>query len=86
MNLFLGTFDRVLQVMADTVGVQQVVSQRGLLTNLRLKHRLRDDGVGWMDLRDRAEFKDWCVADDEYGLCVVAGFSYILPESFITPS
>jgi methionyl-tRNA formyltransferase len=83
VNLFLGTFDGVLEVMADSVGVDAVVSERGLLRNLRLQQRLRDQGVSRVELRGRDDFEAWLQRAEPVALCVVAGFSHILPAGFI---
>jgi methionyl-tRNA formyltransferase len=69
--------------MNQHMPVAQVRSQHGKLRNARLQHVLREQGVDWQELRQRAEFDNWIEAQGEINLCVVAGFSYILPQCFI---
>jgi methionyl-tRNA formyltransferase len=83
VNLFLGTFDGVLTVMQSQLSVDRVVSQRGRLRNLRLRSDLKSRGVAWDELASREEFDRWLSGIGEVELCVVAGFSFILPQAFI---
>ena len=83
MNLYLGTFDGVLDAMQTHLPVGQVVSEKGRLRNLRLRARLHDQGVVWRELRKRSDFDDFLAGIDEVNLCLVAGFSYMLPQSLI---
>lgn len=84
MNVFLGTFDGVLAAMNEHVDLAQEVSQHGKLRNARLQHQLEQQGVDWQDLDDRADFDNWIAVQGSIKLCVVAGFSYILPQSLIS--
>jgi len=83
VNLFLGTFDEVLTAMRSHLPVDRVVSQRGRLRNLRLRAELQAQGVPWDELVSREDFDDLLAGIGEVELCVVAGFSYILPQSLI---
>ncbi len=84
MNVFLGTFDGVLAAMCEHMDVAQVRSQHGKLRNARLLHKLQQQGVDWQELGARGDFDNWIAAQGPIKLCVVAGFSYILPQSLIS--
>jgi len=84
VNVFLGTFDGVLAAMSEHMDVAQVRSQHGKLRNARLQHKLQQQGVDWQELDTRADFDNWIAAQGSIKLCVVAGFSYILPRSLIS--
>ena len=84
MNLFLGTFDRVLRAMHDTLPVAAVVSERHSLQNMRLQDSLREAGSAWFEIYSRQEFEAVLQQHQQaIDLCVVAGFSHILPQHFI---
>lgn len=88
MNLFLGSFDQVLARMSHQPGVDIVVCEAGKLRNLQLQAHLQACGVRWLEVVDRPAFDAFlaevCHGDwGEIELCVVAGFSYILPQDFI---
>jgi methionyl-tRNA formyltransferase len=81
--VFLGTFDGVLEALAEYMHVDQVVSQQGKLRNAKLQWRLQNSGVQWGDVGNRAEFDQWVERQGRIDLCVVAGFSYILRQPFL---
>lgn len=84
MNVFLGTFDGVLAAMSEHMNVAQVISQHHKLRNARLEDKLKRHGVDWQQLACRTDFDSWIAAQGPINLCVVAGFSYILPQSLIS--
>ena len=69
--------------MRTHLSVGQVLAQRGRLRNLRLQAELVGRGVAWHELRSRAEFEDVLATIGDVNLCLVAGFSYILPQTLI---
>ena len=69
--------------MRTHLSVERVVTQRGRLRNMRLQAELLGQGVAWDELASRAEFEDILAGIDEVNLCLVAGFSYILPQALI---
>ncbi len=83
MNLFLGSFDGVLAVMANALPAHEVGAQPGRLRNMRLQQQLQQQGTEWFEFSGRAQFDQFTNRGNSYGLCVVAGFSYILPQNFI---
>lgn len=79
-NAFFGSYDKVLQAMDAHLPVQIVVSPRRTLRNMRLEQRLRARGVQWYDVADREEFSALLTRLPELHYCVVAGFSWMIPQ------
>ena len=69
--------------MRTQLPVARVITEKGRLRNLRLQAELQGRGVGWDELRDRAEFEAVLQTIGKINLCLVAGFSYILPQGMI---
>lgn len=85
-NIFLGSFDHVLALMDEVLGVDIVLAPKGHLRNMRLERRLRDAGVDWIELPDRDSFVEQQAELGELGLCTVAGFSWMIPQSIVDNS
>jgi hypothetical protein len=85
-NIFLGSFDHILDTMDRVLGVDIVLAPKGRLRNMRLERRLRDAGVGWRELPNRESFVEQRADLGELGVCVVAGFSWMIPQSMIDSS
>ena len=69
--------------MRTHLSVERVVAQRGRLRNMRLQAELLARGVAWDEVGSRTEFDEVLADIGEVDLCVVAGFSYILPQALI---
>ena len=85
-NVFLGSLDRVLAQMAAHLPIATVIAPKGRLRNMRLEHRLRGQGVDWIEVADRSEYLE-AVADlPPRAVCAVAGFSWRIEQPFIDSS